>query len=146
MALLLNVLLDDFVGDVARTDTEVAARPHVPPPELLSQVWELVHQFVRSLPFQQLEQTADRHLRRETDEQMHMIFRDVSLANRHFLVAADFADQLSEPSADFPCHHGLAVLSDPHQMQVNLERGVRAAPVILHGSASYTTGAALHTC
>jgi hypothetical protein len=30
-------------------------------------------------------------------------------------------------------------------MQVNLERGVRAAPVIFHGDESYRIGAALHT-
>ncbi len=40
MTLLLDVLLDDFVGDVARTDAEVSARPQVPAPELLSQVWK----------------------------------------------------------------------------------------------------------
>jgi hypothetical protein len=30
-------------------------------------------------------------------------------------------------------------------MQVNLEGGVRAAPVIFHGDESYLIGAALHT-
>ena len=74
MALLFNVLLDDFVGDVSRTDAEVSARLHVTPPELLSQVRELVHHFVRGLPFQQLEQPTDCYLRRDRDEQMHMIF------------------------------------------------------------------------
>lgn len=51
MVLLLNVLRDDFVRDVARTDAEVPPRPHVPAPELLPQMLELVHQLERVLPF-----------------------------------------------------------------------------------------------
>lgn len=145
MALLLDVLLDDFVRDVPRADAEVSARPHVPPPELLAQVRELVHQLVRGLPFQHLEQPADRHLRRDRDEQVHVILRDVPLVDGHLLVPADLADQFPEPGADLARHDRLAVLGNPVQMQVDLEGGVRAAPVVLHGGASYTTGAALHT-
>ncbi len=146
MILLLDVLRNYFVRHVAATDAEVPARPHVPTPELLSQMCKLVHQLERTLPFQHLEQTADRHLRRDRDEQMHMIFRDVPFHNRDFVVAANFANQFSDSQPDFACQHRLAVLRDPDDVQVNLERGVRAAPVVLHGGASYTTGAALHTC
>jgi hypothetical protein len=64
MALLLDVVLDDFVRDVPRADAEVPGRPHAPPSELLAQVRDLVHELVRGLPFQHLEQSADRHLRR----------------------------------------------------------------------------------
>src|SRR5258705_13429713 len=46
MALLLDVVLDDFVRDVPRADAEVPGRPHAPPPELLAQVRELVHELV----------------------------------------------------------------------------------------------------
>jgi len=146
MILLFNVLRDYCVRHVAATDAEVPARPHVTTPEFLPQVCKLVHQLERILPFQHLEQTADCHLRRNRDEQMDMIFRDVPFHDRDFVVAADFADQLSDPQPDFTCQHWLAVLRDPDDVQVNLERGVRAAPVIFHGGASYTTGAALHTC
>ena len=43
MALLIDVLLDDFVRDVPELTAEVPARPHAPPPELLAQMRELVH-------------------------------------------------------------------------------------------------------
>ena len=145
MALLFDVLLDDFVGDVPRTDAKVSARPHVAAPELLSQMWELVHHFVRSLPFEHLEQPTNCDLRWDAHEQVHMIFRDVSLDDGDLLVTAYFTNQFSEPSANFACHDRLTVLGNPDQMQVNLECSVRAAPVIFHGDASYTTGAALHT-
>ena len=60
-------------------------------------------------------------------------------------VPADLADQFPEPGADLARHDRLSVLGDPDQLQVDLEGGVRAAPVVLHGGASYTTGAALQT-
>jgi hypothetical protein len=145
MALLLNVLLDDFVGHVAARHAEVPSGPHVPPPELLAQVRELVHQFVRTLPFQHLEQPADRDLRRDAHEQMHVILRDVPLDDRDLLIATDFAEQFPEPESDFARHDRLAVLGDPDQMQVYLEGSMRAAPVVLHAAESSMTGATQHT-
>jgi hypothetical protein len=38
------------------------ASPQVPPPELLLDVRKFCHQMVRGLPFQPLQQSADRHL------------------------------------------------------------------------------------
>jgi len=64
MTLLFDVLLDDFVRDVARTHAEVAARPQVPPPELLREVRELTHHLVRRLALESLHESADRNLRR----------------------------------------------------------------------------------
>ena len=103
-----------------------------------------MHQFVGSLPFQHLEQPTNRDLWRDAHEQMHMVFRDVSFDDGEFLAATDFTDQLSETGSDLACHHGLAVLGDPDQMQVNLEDSVRAAPVIFH-AWNLAHGAALHT-
>jgi hypothetical protein len=144
MTLLLNVLLDDFVSDIAATDAEVSSGPHVAAPELASQVRKLVHQLERGLPLEHLEQSADRHLRRDAHEQMHVVFRDVTFHDGHFQVATDFADQFSDSDTDFSCHDRLAVLSDPDQMQMNLECSVRAAPVIFHAGESSMTVAPLH--
>ena len=137
MVLLLNVLLDGLVRDVARTDAEVSTRPHVPPPELLPQVRKLTHHLVRCLPFQHLEQATDGHLRWNRDEQMHMIFRDVPFDNRDFLVTADFSNQLSQTGADLARHDWLAVLGDPDQMQVNAKNRVCAMPILCHGDELY---------
>jgi len=146
MLLLFDVLLDDFIGHVAARHAEVPSGPHVPPPELLAQVRELTHQLVRTLPFQHLQQPTNRDLRWNRDEQMHVIFRDVPLDDRDFLITANFADQFPQPRAHFPGHDWLAVLGDPNQVQVNLEGRVRAAPVILHAAESSMTGATQHTC
>ncbi len=132
MALLFDVLFDDFVGDVAATHAEVAARPQMASPELLSQMWKLVQHLVRRLAFQHLDEPADGHLRWHRDEQMHMIFRDVPFHNRYFQVTADFAQQLSESQSDFATHHGLAVLCDPDEVQMDTKDRMRAVAVICH--------------
>ena len=132
MTLFFDVLFDDFVRHVPRTDAEVASRPHVPTPELLSQVRKLTHQLVRTLPFQHLQQTADRDSWRHAHEQMDVVTRHMPFDNGHFRSAADFADQFPESHADFPTHDGFTILRDPDNVQVDAENCVRAMPVFCH--------------
>lgn len=140
MALVLDVLLDNFVRDVAAADTEVAPRPDVPPPELLAQVRELLHQLERTLPLERLHEPTDGHSRRHAHEQVHMIFRDMPLDDRHLVLTADFADQLSHAETDLARHGWLAVLRDPHHVEVDAEDRMRAVPVLSHGAALYHAG------
>lgn len=132
MALLFDVFFDYFIGDVARTDAEVTARPQVASPELLSQVWKFMHHLVGRLTLQHLHQSANGHLWRKADEQMHVVAGDVPFDNRHFRVAADFADQLSEPETYFARHHGLAVLRHPHYVEMNAKDCMCAVPIVRH--------------
>ncbi len=132
MALLFDVLFDDFVGDVAATHTEVAARPQMSAPELLLQMRELAHHLVGRLPLQQLHESADRDARRHTQEQMNMILRHVPFDDRDFEATAYLADQFSESQPDFTAHHGFTILRDPHDVQVDAEDRVRAVPVLCH--------------
>ena len=133
MTLFFDVLLDDFVGDIATTDAKVSACPEVASPEFLSQVWKLVHQLVRTLPFQHLEQPTDGQTRRHAHEQMNVIAGDMTFHNCDFVSAADFTDQLSKSGANFTSHDGLAVLCNPNQVQVNAKNRVRAMPIVCHG-------------
>ena len=77
MALVLDVLFDNFIRHVAAGDTEGAACPQVPAPELLREVPELRHQLEGTLSLEHLDEAADSHPRRHAHEQMHMIFRDM---------------------------------------------------------------------
>ena len=52
MRLILNVLFNDLICDIAAAATEVSARPQRLPPEFLSQVRKLLEQLVGRLPFQ----------------------------------------------------------------------------------------------
>ncbi len=132
MALLFDVFFDDFIRDVTRTDAEVAARPQVASPELLPQVWKFMHHLVGRLTFQHLHQSADGHLWRQAEEQMHVVAGDVPFDNRHFRVAADFADQLTESETYFTRHHGLAVLRHPDDVQMDAKDRMCAVPIVGH--------------
>ena len=138
MALFFDVLLDGFVRDVAATDTKVAARPQVTPPEFLSQMWKLLHQFVGTLPLQHLEQPTDGQARRHAHEQMDVIARDVPFDDRHFMSAADFSYQFSDSRADFSAHHGFAILCNPNNMQMDAKDCMRAVPIFCHAAQSIT--------
>ena len=75
--LIRNVLRDHFVCHVAGTTAEISSRPLVPSPKLLLQVRKLCQQVMRGSPFQPLHQAADCHLRRQRDQQMHVVLRYV---------------------------------------------------------------------
>jgi hypothetical protein len=73
MTLFFDVLLDDFVGDIAAADAKVSACPQVASPELLSQVWELTHQLIRTLSLEHLEQPTNSQTWRHAHEQVEVI-------------------------------------------------------------------------
>src|SRR5688500_5955847 len=113
MTLFFDVLFDDFIGDVAATDTEIPSCPEVASPEFLSQVWKLVHQFVGTLPFQHLEQAADGQTRWHAHQQMNVVAGDVPFHNCDFRSAADFPDQFTQTCANFTTHHWFTILCHP---------------------------------
>jgi hypothetical protein len=132
MILLLNVLHYHFICHVAAAATEIPSRPDVPSPELLSQVRELCQQFVGGLPFQPLQQSDDRHLRRDTHKQMNVVTRYVPFHYRHFVGRADFSNQVAHSQTYFTRECRTAVFRRPNDMQMYLEDGVSATPVIFH--------------
>ncbi len=132
MTLFLNVLFDDLICDVAATHTEVAARPQVSAPKLLPQMWKFVHHFVGRLPFQLLDEAADRHTWRHAQEQMDMIFRHVPFHDCDLRSAADFADQLTESETYFTCHDRLTILRHPHNVQMDAKDRMCAVPIVRH--------------
>src|SRR3954471_8213898 len=94
LPLVRDVLGDHLIRHVPAAATEVPTRPKVTAPELLPQRRELLQHLVRRLPLQALHQTADRHLRRDRDQQVHVILTDVALQDVHVMTPADLADQL----------------------------------------------------
>lgn len=134
MALFFDVLLDDFICHVAATDAEVAARPDVAPSEFLSQMRELMHQLVRTLPLEHLQQSANSQAWRHAHEQVNVVARHVTFHDGDFVRTTDFADQLSNSCPDFPTHHWVTVLRDPDDVQVDAENCMRAVPIFCHGA------------
>ena len=132
MILLLDLPHYYFICHVAAAATEVPPRPNVTAPELLSKVRKFLQQFIRRLPFQPLQQSADRHLWRDAHEQMNMIARDVPFHYPHFVACAYLSNQVSHSEADFTRKSRATIFRRPDDMQVNLKDSVSATPVIFH--------------
>src|SRR4051794_19755340 len=121
-----------FVGYIPRTATEIAARLQVPSPKLLLQVRKFRQQMMGCFTLQPLQQSADRYLRRNRKEQMHMILRYVPLHYLHFVLPANLTDQVAHSHRYISRQRRPSVLRDPHQMQMNLKYRVRAPSVFRH--------------
>src|ERR1700730_3627273 len=137
--ILIHVLLsyifrDHLIGDIAGTATEVSAGPQVPAPELLLQVRELCQQVMRRLSLQPLQQPADRHLRRNRHEHVYVVFGHMPLHDGHLMLGAYVSYQISRACRHLSCQGRSPILRDPHQMQMDLEYGVRAASIFWHPS------------
>jgi hypothetical protein len=87
---------------------------------------------VRSPTLQPLHQAADCHLRRQQDQQMHVILRHVPLHDRYFMLPADVPVQIPHPYRYLTRQRGSAILRDPHQMQMDFEYSVRAPTIFRH--------------
>ena len=127
-----EVLHDDLVCHVARTRHEEPAGPQVSAPAEPLQVAVLRHQPPRVLPLQPLHQVARRHMRWAGDEQPHVIDADMSLENLDLQLRTDRPDDLAEPEADVTPQQLLAVLGDPHQVELDIKAGVGGPSVVLH--------------
>src|SRR5437870_2447363 len=104
-------------------------------------MWKLPQQLIGRLSLQPLQQPADRDLRGHRHQQMHVILADVALHDRHFVLAANLADQIPYPQSDFPGQGGSTILGDPYQMEVNLKNRVRPVPILLHAAILRERGA-----
>lgn len=89
-------------------------------------------QVMRRPALQPLHQAADRHLWRQRDQQMHVVFRHVPLHDRYLVLPADIADQVTHPCRDFALWRRSPIFRDPHRMRVDFKYSVRAPPVFRH--------------
>ena len=134
MTLLLDVLLDHFIRYVPAAATKISSRPDVSAPELFPQVRKLLQQLEGCLPFQPLHESGDCYLRRNADEQMYVVTRDVTFDNGDFVSATYLANQLSHSQSDFARQDRAAVFGCPDDVQMNFKDRMRAVSVIFHGA------------
>ena len=132
MVLIFNIFCDHLIRDVAAAATEVPPRPEMAAPVLLAQMGKLRQQMVRRLPFQPLHQPTDGHLRRDRDEEMDMILRNLAFHDVDFLAATDFPQQFSHAIADFSMQDRFSIFCDPDQMQMDAKNIVRPTPIVAH--------------
>jgi hypothetical protein len=128
--LMCDVLGDDLVRHIPSATAEISSRPHMLPPVVLLDVREFQHDLVGRLSLQPLHQTANRDLRGDRYQQMHMILRHVPLHDLHIMRTADLPDQVSHSVGSVS--NLLPVLRRPNQVQMDLKDGVRAASILSH--------------
>ena len=61
-----------------------------------------------------------------------MIPADVTLEDLDLQLRTDRPNDLAEPEADFASQQLLAVLRDPHQVELDVEAGMGGPSVVLH--------------
>ena len=127
-----DVLRDNFIGDIAGATAEVSSRPQVPTPELFLQVRKLGQQVMRSPAFQPLHQAADRCLRRDRNQQMNVVLRDVPFQYRDIVLPTDVPDQIPHPHCYISRQCRSPVFRDPHEVKMDIEYSVRAPPIFRH--------------
>ena len=132
MTLIRYIFRNHLVGHISAATAEISSRPQMSPPKLLLQMRKLPHQLVRRLPLQPLYQTADRYLRRYRHKQMQMVFRHMSLEDRHFMLPADLPDHIPHSRCNFSRQRPSTIFRRPYQMHMDLEYRVCSAPIFLH--------------
>ena len=132
MTLVRYVLGYHFVGHVAAAATKIPSCPQVASPKLLLQVRELTQHLVRTLSLQPLYQSANGYLRGDRYKQMNMIFRHMTLHDRHFVLPTDLPYQIPHSRCHFSRQRRSPILRRPYYVQMYLENRVRAVSIFLH--------------
>ena len=132
MTLVRYVLGYHFVGHVAAAATKIPPCPQVPTPKLLLQMRKLAQQLVRTLTLQPLYQSTDRYLRWYRHKQMHMIFRHMTLHDRHFVLPTYLPYQIPHSRCHFSRQRWSPILRRPYYVQMYLENRVGAVSIFLH--------------
>jgi len=130
--LRLNVLLDHFISDVARTRSEISARPKVPSPELSAQLAKLLQHLPATASLDALHQITHRHIRWHRHQQVHMIYRYVPTEDVHVQCRARLSHQFTQSKPDFATQHRLPIFRDPHQVIFQIVDSMRCFS-IAHG-------------
>jgi hypothetical protein len=127
-----NILGNHLIGDIAGTAAEVSSCPQVPSPELFLQMRILRHQVVCRLPFQPLQQAADRHLRWDRYEEMYMVLGHMPFHDLDLVLPAYIPDQISHSLGHVSTQCRPSIFRYPDQMQMDLENRMRAVSVVRH--------------
>ena len=129
--MLLDVLDDYLIRDIARASHEVPSCPYVPPPKHPTQALVFHHHFARSLPLKPLHQLTDRNVRGDGDKDMDVIPGNVTFDDFDILTLTNFPDQLSGSRSNITAQNWLAVFGDPYDVVLQIVNGMARFPVIL---------------
>ena len=92
----------------------------------------LRHQVVCRLPFQPLQQAADRHLRWDRYEETYMVLGHMPFHDLDLVLPAYIPDQISDPLGYVSTQYRSSIFRYPHHMQMDLENRMRTVSIIRH--------------
>lgn len=132
----LDGLSDDVVCHVVTDGDEVSAGPRMPTPELTLEHLIFAEQLSRTLAFEVLNDLECWHVRRCRNQNVPMVFGNMTLDDFDIHGFANLPDQF--PYADrYPeVKHRLGVFGDPSKVESYVLDSVRGLAVVLHNTAS----------
>lgn len=134
--LLVNVLFDHFIGNVARGNRKVAPRPKVTSPEDFSQVGKFGEDFVRTLALDALGNRADGCARWVGDKEMYMVRGYLAGDNFNILSRTNFADHITDLQPDHADQHTLSIFGDEDDMDLQVILRVGAGTIESHNKST----------
>ncbi len=132
--LLGNVRLNHLIGQITRTDCQVAPRPEMTPPEHPPQMRKLLQKYSRADPFQPLHNPANVYVRSVPHKNVNVVARYLPRQDRDFMLHRYLPNQVAHTQRHLTRQHLPAVLRNPNKMHFQIALRVRAQLVSFHAT------------
>src|SRR5260221_11365918 len=107
--LSINVLLDNFIGYIARGGNEIATRPQMPTPELAGQFVKTFQHKAAGASFQALDKLTDSQMRWYGYEQVNMVGCNMYTHNLNIQRCTGFTHPLAQLFSDFAAQNRFTI-------------------------------------
>ncbi len=135
--LLFNVLLNNFIGDIARGHGKVAPAPEVTSPVEFAEVGKGGEYLVRAFALNELGHFAYRIFGRNGEEEMDVIRGYLAAHDFKVILGADLPDEIPNRNPDGSGEYLLAIFRDPDEMHLQIVASMGAGTIALHRSLPY---------
>lgn len=127
--MLVEIVHDDIISDVAAGCREVASGPETLSPIALSDVLELLLDFSRGAPFRHTHKVADRDVGWDLDEHVDVVLRQRPIHDRDAHLCAYLLDDIAHSKPDFAMEHLEPIFWCPDDMVTVVENRVTAGAI-----------------
>src|SRR5258708_19091886 len=130
--LIFDVLLPDFIGDIAAGGHPISPRPKMLTPVALPQRLVLRQKLMGTLSLQVLHRARHRKMRRNREQQMNMVTVYRPGMDRYLVATADFTQQFPCSQPDIPNQNRVSIFGHPYEMIFTIPYRVAARFRRLH--------------
>ena len=133
--LLINILLNHFVGDIARADCQISSGPKMSAPELLAQMRKLRQQNPRAYAFQPLHNLA--YVLRWTirDEHVNMVAGYLTRDNFNLMLNHNLPQDIPGANCHLTRQYPLAVFGNPNNVYFEIRFGMCSKLITSHSDS-----------